>query len=56
LSTSDFLNKSVVVASGAKQVYQFSNRKNVGANMFITKHEEQWVNVEFGRYQHGRAW
>jgi hypothetical protein len=37
--TSDFLAKSVVVAAGARQVYQFSNKENIGINMFITKHE-----------------
>ncbi len=37
---SNFFKTTIIDIVGSKQVYQFSNRKNVGTNNFITQHED----------------
>ena len=36
----DFLNKTNVVATGAKQIYQFNNQSNAGTGGFISVHTD----------------
>lgn len=38
-SSSDFLMRTQVIATGSTQVYRFSNQANAGTNGFIAQHE-----------------